>query len=30
VLHYGRVLADGTAAEVRADPTVQEIYLGTF
>ena len=30
VLHYGKILADGTAAEVRADPTVQEIYLGTF
>jgi branched-chain amino acid transport system ATP-binding protein len=30
VLHYGRVLADGRADEVRADPTVQEIYLGTF
>jgi branched-chain amino acid transport system ATP-binding protein len=30
VLHYGRVLADGTAEQVRADPTVQEIYLGTL
>jgi branched-chain amino acid transport system ATP-binding protein len=30
VLHYGRVLADGTAEAVRADPTVQEIYLGTL
>ena len=30
VLHYGRVLADGSAAEVRANPLVQEIYLGTM
>ena len=30
VLHYGRVLADGRAEEVRADPIVQEIYLGAF
>ena len=28
VLHYGRVVADGSAAEVRASPLVQEIYLG--
>jgi branched-chain amino acid transport system ATP-binding protein len=28
VLHYGRVIADGTRDAVRADPTVQEIYLG--
>ncbi len=28
VLHYGRVVADGRAAEVRANPLVQEIYLG--
>jgi branched-chain amino acid transport system ATP-binding protein len=30
VLHYGRVLADGSAGDVRANPTVQEIYLGTL
>ena len=29
VLHYGRVVADGLAHEVKADPLVQEIYLGT-
>ena len=28
VLHYGRVIADGLADEVRADPLVQQIYLG--
>jgi branched-chain amino acid transport system ATP-binding protein len=28
VLHYGEVLAEGTAAEVRADPRVYEVYLG--
>jgi branched-chain amino acid transport system ATP-binding protein len=28
VLHYGRVVADGLAREVKADPLVQEIYLG--
>ena len=28
VLHYGRVIADGTRDEVRASPLVQEIYLG--
>jgi branched-chain amino acid transport system ATP-binding protein len=28
VLHYGRVLADGTRDEVRADARVTEIYLG--
>ena len=28
VLHYGRVVADGFAHEVRANPVVQEIYLG--
>ncbi len=28
VLHYGRVVADGLAEQVKADPLVQEIYLG--
>jgi len=28
VLHYGKVIADGSVAEVRCDKTVQEIYLG--
>src|SRR5262249_13109732 len=28
VLHYGRVVADGLANDVKADPLVQEIYLG--
>jgi branched-chain amino acid transport system ATP-binding protein len=28
VLHYGRVVADGTRDEVTANPLVQEIYLG--
>jgi branched-chain amino acid transport system ATP-binding protein len=28
VLHYGQVISQGSPAEVRADPLVQEIYLG--
>ncbi len=28
VLHAGRVLSEGTVAQVQADPKVQEIYLG--
>jgi branched-chain amino acid transport system ATP-binding protein len=28
VLHYGQVISEGTPSEVRADPLVQEIYLG--
>ena len=29
VLHAGTVLAEGTVAEIQADPQVQEVYLGT-
>jgi branched-chain amino acid transport system ATP-binding protein len=29
VLHYGQVISEGTPLEVRGDPLVQEIYLGT-
>jgi urea transport system ATP-binding protein len=28
VLHAGKVLSEGTVAEVQADPRVQEVYLG--
>ena len=28
VLHQGRVIAEGTPAEVRANATVQQVYLG--
>lgn len=29
VLHYGRRIADGPTQEVREDPVVREVYLGT-
>jgi len=29
VLHYGQVVAEGSPEEVRANPQVQEIYVGT-
>jgi urea transport system ATP-binding protein len=28
VLHAGRILSEGTVAQVQADPKVQEVYLG--
>jgi ABC-type branched-subunit amino acid transport system ATPase component len=28
VLHYGKVVADGSRQEVKSNPVVQEIYLG--
>jgi branched-chain amino acid transport system ATP-binding protein len=28
VLHYGRIVADGSPGEIRADPRVKEIYMG--
>ena len=30
VLHHGSVVADGSTGEVRADPKVQEVYLGNL
>jgi urea transport system ATP-binding protein len=29
VMHIGKVLAEGTVAEIQADPEVQAVYLGT-
>jgi branched-chain amino acid transport system ATP-binding protein len=29
VLHYGRVLAEGTPADIQRNPRVQEVYLKT-
>ena len=28
MLHAGKVLAEGSVAQVQADPRVQEVYLG--
>jgi branched-chain amino acid transport system ATP-binding protein len=28
VLHYGRVVADGSREAIKANPLVREIYLG--
>jgi ABC-type branched-subunit amino acid transport system ATPase component len=28
VLHHGRVVADGSLEEIRADAYVQDVYLG--
>ena len=27
-MHAGKVLTEGTVAEIQADPRVQEVYLG--
>lgn len=29
VLHYGRIVADGNPDEIRSNPSVREVYLGT-
>jgi urea transport system ATP-binding protein len=28
VMHAGKILSEGTVAQVQADPRVQEVYLG--
>jgi urea transport system ATP-binding protein len=28
-MHAGKVLAEGTVADIQADPRVQQVYLGT-
>jgi urea transport system ATP-binding protein len=28
VMHAGKILSEGTVAQVQADPKVQEVYLG--
>ena len=28
VLHQGRIISEGSVAHVKADPKVQEVYLG--
>jgi urea transport system ATP-binding protein len=29
VLHQGKLLSEGSVAQVQADPKVQQVYLGT-
>jgi urea transport system ATP-binding protein len=28
-MHAGKIISEGTVAQVQADPRVQEVYLGT-